>query len=253
MWSKFDDQFYLNPKNALIDRDEQDLHIAAIIYCNGQLTDGFIPSGALPMLFAWAKLSDGQANAKAIAKQLVEHSYWENAENGYKIHDFLDWNLSREEVIARREERSASGRRGGQARAKALAKQQPKQNRSKTVPSTSTSTFNKYDDDDKQRPNVYKVYENEIGNITPTAANLIDIALQDYPEDWIVEAMHEAARHNKRSWAYVEAILKNRKNGNFSPKNKQRTNGNGTKSKQDRSIENLQRAYRSEERRVGKE
>lgn len=141
-WSKFDDQFYLNPKNAAIDRDEQDLNIAGIIYCNGQLTDGFIPSGALPMLCAWAKIDVGVADAIAIAKRLVEHSYWLIVDGGYKIHDFLDWNVSREEVEARRKERSESGRRGGLAKAKAIAKREPKRELklmpSKTLPRTST-------------------------------------------------------------------------------------------------------------------
>lgn len=118
MWSKFDDQFYLNPKNACIDRDAQDLYMAAIIYCNGQLTDGFVPNGVLVMLCAWAKIpldSNPQAIAQAIASRLVEHNFFEIADNGYMIHDFLDWNMSREEAIALKSARTEAGRRGGMA------------------------------------------------------------------------------------------------------------------------------------------
>lgn|SRR5574340_128574 len=246
MWSKFDDQFYLNPKNALIDRDEQDLHIAAIIYCNGQLTDGFIPSGALPMLFAWAKLSDGQANAKAIAKQLVEHSYWENAENGYKIHDFLDWNLSREEVIARREERSASGRRGGQARAKALAKQQPKLNRSKTVPSTSTSTLINNNDNGSTRPEIFGLYEKEIGPLTGKISEWLIDAEKRYPPEWIRYAFDAAIRANVRRWNYIDGVLKRIAVEGFQPnrptETNSKSNGNKTGKKADTSLDDLIRS-----------
>ena len=234
MWSKFDDQFYLNPKNALLSRDEQDLHIAAIIYCNGQLTDGFIPNGALPMLYAWAKLSESQATAKAIAKQLVEHSYWEIAENGYQIHDFLDWNISREDALARKEERSQSGRRGGLARAKAIAKQEPKLNPSKTVPSTRTSTFNTTTTGAK---NIFAIYEREIGPLTPMISDKLKQAESDYPAGWVEAALQEAALNNKRNWKYADAILKRWNVDGFQSRDKpERTNGGG-KGKLDKSLD----------------
>jgi len=145
MWSKFDDQFYLNPKNATIDRDEQDLYIAGIIYCNGQLTDGFIPSSVLMMLYTWAKLpfeANAQANAQAIASRLVEHRLWEVVQSGYMVHDFLDWNMSKEKVLQLKNDRSNAGRRGGQrsgevrskneANAQAIAKAKPKQKRTQS-------------------------------------------------------------------------------------------------------------------------
>jgi hypothetical protein len=132
MWSKFDDQFYMNPKIASLGRDEQDLYIAAIIYCNGQLTDGFIPAGAIPMLSAWAKI---EANAQAIAYHLLEAGLWENSANGYQIHDFLDWNMSKADVLAMKAARSEAGKRGGlksvakrQASASASAQAKLKQN-----------------------------------------------------------------------------------------------------------------------------
>ena len=127
MWTKIDDQFYLNPKNANIDRDEQDLYMAGIVYCNGQLTDGFIPCGVLVMLCIWAKIeldANPQAIAQAIASRLVEHKYWEFADNGYMVHDFLEWNPSKAEVLALKEARSAAGRRGGQISAKIQANAQ---------------------------------------------------------------------------------------------------------------------------------
>jgi DnaD/phage-associated family protein len=33
-------------------------------------------------------------------------------------------------------------------------------------------------------------------------------AEQDYPEEWLAEALTIAVKNNKRNWRYVEAILK---------------------------------------------
>lgn len=233
MWSKFDDQFYLNPKNALIDRDEQDLHIAAIIYCNGQLTDGFVPNGALPMLFAWAKLSDGLANAKAIASRLVEHCYWEIAENGYQIHDWADWNLTRDEVLALKAERSEAGRRGGLAKAKAIAKQKLKQMPSKNVPSTSTSTLINNNDDGSTRPEIFDLYEKEIGPLTGKISEWLKDAEKRYPPEWIRYAFDAAIRANVRRWNYIDGVLKRIEVEGFQPNRptEQTNRNNGKNSK----------------------
>ena len=232
MWSKFDDQFFLNPKNAAIDRDEQDLNIAGIIYCNGQLTDGFIPIGALPMLCAWAKIDVNLAGAKAIANHLVEHSYWEIAENGYQIHDFLDWNYSREQVEEHRKERSEAGRRGGLAKAKAIAKREPKQMPSKIVPSTSTSTLLTTTTRGDEQQNIFSLYSNEISALTPMMRDELIDAEKNYSADWISAAIGEAVRNNKRNWKYIRAILERWKAEGFqSPRNPTPSNGIGRKPK----------------------
>lgn len=55
---------------------------------------------------------------------------------------------------------------------------------------------------------IFRLYENEIGILTPMIADSIQDGLGDYPDEWIRKAIGEAAAQNKRSWAYVEAILK---------------------------------------------
>jgi DnaD/phage-associated family protein len=57
---------------------------------------------------------------------------------------------------------------------------------------------------------IFKAYQNEIGLITPLIAEKIGGWLDDplCPRDWVLDAIHEAARQNKRNWAYCEAILK---------------------------------------------
>lgn len=51
------------------------------------------------------------------------------------------------------------------------------------------------------------VYEAEIGMLTPSIAGALAEAETRYPARWIVDALHEAAAHNARSWRYAEAIL----------------------------------------------
>jgi len=51
-------------------------------------------------------------------------------------------------------------------------------------------------------------YEQEIGTLTPSVAAALAEAETLYPPEWIVDALREAVRQNKRSWAYAEAILR---------------------------------------------
>ena len=53
-----------------------------------------------------------------------------------------------------------------------------------------------------------QVYEREIGTLTPAVAEALAEAVERYPEQWIVDALREAARSNARSWRYAEAILR---------------------------------------------
>jgi DnaD/phage-associated family protein len=59
-----------------------------------------------------------------------------------------------------------------------------------------------------ERPNIYSLYESNIGMITPMIRDALVDAEQDYPIEWIVDAIREAAERNKRSWRYISTILK---------------------------------------------
>jgi DnaD/phage-associated family protein len=72
---------------------------------------------------------------------------------------------------------------------------------------------------------VFRVYEREIGPLTPTIADDIKQALVDHPPEWTVAAMEEAARNNKRSWKYCLAILKRWGSDGFQSNNKPAVNG----------------------------
>jgi DnaD/phage-associated family protein len=58
-----------------------------------------------------------------------------------------------------------------------------------------------------QRPNIFKLYEDNIGPLTPIIADMLQDAEKTYPADWIEEAIRKAVQNNVRRWRYVEAIL----------------------------------------------
>lgn len=59
-----------------------------------------------------------------------------------------------------------------------------------------------------ERPNVFKLYEENIGPLTPLLADALRDAEETYPGEWLTDAIELAVKNNKRSWKYCEAILK---------------------------------------------
>ena len=58
-----------------------------------------------------------------------------------------------------------------------------------------------------ERPNIFALYEANIGALTPVMAEILRDAEQAYPAAWIEEAMRLAVESNARSWRYIAAIL----------------------------------------------
>lgn len=59
-----------------------------------------------------------------------------------------------------------------------------------------------------ERPNAFKLYEENIGPLTPMIADMLKDAEETYSQEWVAEALEIAARNDVRNWKYVEAILK---------------------------------------------
>jgi DnaD/phage-associated family protein len=55
---------------------------------------------------------------------------------------------------------------------------------------------------------VSKHYEANIGMIAQRIAENLKAACDEYPAEWIIEAINEAVDHNARNWKYAHAILK---------------------------------------------
>lgn len=59
-----------------------------------------------------------------------------------------------------------------------------------------------------ERPNIFKLYEQNIGLMTPLIADQLRDMEKSYPPDWIDEAFTIAVSRNKRALRYIQAILK---------------------------------------------
>jgi len=60
----------------------------------------------------------------------------------------------------------------------------------------------------EEPPNIFRLYEQNIGSLTPMIADALGEAEDSYSTEWIQDAFRIAVENNKRSWRYVEAILK---------------------------------------------
>lgn len=54
---------------------------------------------------------------------------------------------------------------------------------------------------------IFTLYEENVGLITPLIADELKEAQKNYPEAWIKEAVKEAVTQNKRNWKYISRIL----------------------------------------------
>lgn len=102
-----DDGFHSNPKVLAAGLDGAGLYARALSYCGAYLTDGFVPT-------EWVRQATGGRRTPAL--KCATAGLWRPVEGGYMIPDYLEFNPSRAEVLARREERSRSGKEGARKR-----------------------------------------------------------------------------------------------------------------------------------------
>ena len=58
-----------------------------------------------------------------------------------------------------------------------------------------------------ERPNVFTLYEQNIGALTPLIADELRDAEQTYPQRWLEDAIKLAVENNVRKWRYILSIL----------------------------------------------
>jgi len=59
----------------------------------------------------------------------------------------------------------------------------------------------------EEQPDIFTLYEQNIGMLTPMIAEELREAERLYPETWIRDAIKEAVNQSKRKWSYIAAIL----------------------------------------------
>jgi len=74
----------------------------ALIYCQNNLTDGYIPEHAIHSFGVRSKNKD--LLAKELCRSLVpgKGPLWHRTSGGYQVHDYLDWNDSKVEILKMR-------------------------------------------------------------------------------------------------------------------------------------------------------
>lgn len=98
MTCRVDDNFPEHPKVEHISDKAFRLHVTALCYCTRNLTDGVMSTVAVRAMLAARKWS------KRLVDELVSADLWSVIEDGFHIHDYLDWNPSAQEVKRRRSE-----------------------------------------------------------------------------------------------------------------------------------------------------
>lgn len=104
-WVKLDDQFSRHPKVLQAGPLSGWLHVCALNYCAQYLTDGFIPKSAVNGLADFTHEDIGQSSYVGMdfVPALLKSGMWIEVDGGYQIHDYLDYNPSREDVQKKRQ------------------------------------------------------------------------------------------------------------------------------------------------------
>jgi hypothetical protein len=123
VWIKLDDGFATHPKLLDAGIIALGIQIRAFCYASKNKTDGFLSINAVPLLLTGLEnigLLDGMsgqdANEFDWPSYMVEHRLWEETDNGYLIHDYLDWNISKKEYERLSKKLSTNGRKGAKLR-----------------------------------------------------------------------------------------------------------------------------------------
>jgi hypothetical protein len=101
--ARLDTGWHAHPKILALGLDGMGLHAWSISYCDHVLSDGFIPAGAWPAL----------PGVRGAVRRIVAAGLWQAVEGGYWLHDYADYNRTKAQVAAEREEsrvRKMSGR-----------------------------------------------------------------------------------------------------------------------------------------------
>jgi len=110
-WVRLDDRFPSHRKISLLSDRAFRLHVSALCWSSENLTEGLVPNENLTRI---AHVRD----MKATAKELEARGLWERVDDGWQIHDYLEYNPSRAAVQADRE-RNAARQQGFRDRKKA--------------------------------------------------------------------------------------------------------------------------------------
>jgi len=111
-WARIDDKFLDNPKVRKAGKEATYLYVSGLVYSSNQLTEGYISDEALGLVAYKGFIK----NERTHAATLVECELWDRIEGGYQIHDYLEYNPTKEQIEEARAKKAAAGSKGAQAR-----------------------------------------------------------------------------------------------------------------------------------------
>lgn len=118
MWIKIDDSYFTHRKIVQLTGPAILMDLTGIAYCARELTDGYVADGAVLLVSALAKVGDPAPHVEELARVVR----WERGDGGWWIHDYLDYQPSKKQVLELREIRAEVGRKGGRASGEARSK-----------------------------------------------------------------------------------------------------------------------------------
>lgn len=154
-WVRLDENFSDHPKVQRIAEWERPLavylHLMALCWSSRQLTDGWIPKTGInrlaPELLDYDPDGSGRVTPTAMATLLVAAGLWEDHGDRYRIHDYLEYQPSRDQVVATRAVRQEAGRQGGLASAHSKRQANGKQTASNVLSKPTSKTEAKFNPD----------------------------------------------------------------------------------------------------------
>ena len=204
-WVRLDDEFPDHKKVAGLSNDAFCLHVTAMCWVAKWQTDGKLPGKLLGKL-GWRCQDPASA-----AAELVTANVWEITPEGWEIHDFTQYNPTKEQIEALAATRSAAGKAGAMARwqnhSKTDGKSQGKQwqtDGKKMPPSPSPS------EDDEESAQAL----NDLQVLGLFNKPMLDQFNDMWPElsgrrDWIGKAITIARDQGAHSPAYALKVLAN--------------------------------------------
>ncbi len=120
-WVRLDDQFPHHPKVVSVGPLGIAMQVVGLCYCNQFLTDGFIPTSAIPTFMDFTELDANAFNGRGgvcwiAVQKLLDAGMWEEAEGGYRIHDYLEYQPSKASIEAEKERNRVAGQHSAQRR-----------------------------------------------------------------------------------------------------------------------------------------
>ena len=263
-WVRLDDAFPQHPKVVVVGPLGIAMQVAGLCYCSRFLTDGFIPTSAVPTMMDFSELDEHAFNGggnvcwRAVRK-LTEAGIWLEVDGGYQIHDYLLYQPSKAQVLKEREANRLRQERFRDKPSNAVTNgdvtvgitRQSRVNNSAPVPvpnpvpkeESTSSTSTREAKSEFLSAMVTGYAANGFGQITEVLASKVI----DFEDQWLAKwrappdtaiaryALTEAAGNEKRSWTYVEAILKRiLAAGKVEPL--ARSNGNGAHQRDDAEV-----------------